>query len=297
MFLINKNLQRASQYNPEDVNARVENLRRRWITNAILTSTLVFAACAPSPDIEFRPTGVEHIVNGQSLGSKAASKNEPLARSVVALVAIHQDSEALCTGTILSDDIILTAAHCVENNPEKMAVIFSQNLKPAPATTGLNPDVLRRVDRFAENPGWGKQSANGRGDLALVHFAGGLPAGFSPVRLATPGIELELNTGVRMLGYGVTDGIKNKGAGVLRETETTVMSSLSPTEIVTDGRKSSVCFGDSGGPAFSMQNGLWVQWGVASSVMNQECNQASIHTEVMSYLSWIKATAAKLSLK
>ncbi len=276
-----------------------ESTRRRWITNAILTSTLIFAACGRAPEVDYQPTGTEHIVNGDTLSGNTASKKEPLAQSVVALVAIQDDREALCTGTILSDDLILTAAHCVEDSPKKLMVVFNRNLqmKAKPGTTGLNLDSVRAADRFKQNPAWGKDLANGRGDLALVHFQGGLPSGYSAVRLASAAIQLDLGVEVRLLGYGVTNGVTHVGSGVLRETETTVMSSSSPTEIVTDGRKSSVCFGDSGGPAFSQQNGQWVQWGVASSVTNQACNQASIHTSILSYLPWIKAAGAKLRQK
>jgi secreted trypsin-like serine protease len=81
----------------------------------------------------------------------------------------------------------------------------------------------------------------------------------------------------------------------LRETETTIVDQVSPTEIATDGRKSSVCFGDSGGPAFITEGRRLVQWGVASSVTNESCNEASIHTSVMTYLRWIKTTANRLN--
>ena len=260
--------------------------RSQWIVSSLLATTLIVAACGSSPGVTFDATGAG-IVNGKPLHARATSKKEPLADSVVALVAKNADSESLCTGTILAPDIILTAAHCVENHPEKMVIVFSTTLKTA-------PQQVRPADRFVQNPAWGKELPTGRGDLALVHFTGGLPEGYTPVTLADNKIGLQLGTDVVMIGFGVNNGLKNAGAGILRETQTTVMSESSPTEVVTDGRKSSVCFGDSGGPAFSQENGQWVQWGVASSVTNQACNQASIHTAVMSYGSWLKQASDQL---
>ena len=221
---------------------------------------------------------------------KSVTKTENLAKSVVALVAQREDGQALCTGTILSEDTILTAAHCMDENPERMLVVFNRTIKKVPK------DLIRNVTAFVQNPLWKKPSAKGRGDLALVHFDGGLPAGYKPVTIGDATLPLTPGTEVLMMGYGVNQAETHKGAGVLRETKSSIIEQESATELVTDGTKSSVCFGDSGGPAFAEDaDGNEVQWGVTSSGKNEACNEASVHTNVIAYAKWIKSAAAKLS--
>jgi hypothetical protein len=236
--------------------------------------------------------GIDHReIKNSALGithGTVVQGSDELARSVVALVANADQGQALCTGTLITEDSVLTAAHCVDENPSALMIVFSLRVQ------GADPSAVREVTSFVQNPLWGQNSPQGRGDLAVLHFEGGLPIGYQPVTLATADLEITAGLDVMMLGYGVTDGVAQTGAGVLRETETSVIDIASATEAVTDGQKTSVCFGDSGGPAFSQEGGQWVQWGVASSVLDQACSQASIHTEVASYLSWIQAAASKL---
>ena len=94
---------------------------------------------------------------------------------------------------------------------------------------------------------------------ALVHFEGGLPEGYSAVELADPSFSIVQGIQVVMIGYGVTDGLNNEGAGVLRQTETTVIGQISDTQYVTDGRATSVCFGDSGWPGLRCS-----RWGLCA---------------------------------
>jgi hypothetical protein len=213
----------------------------------------------------------------------AVTREEELGKTIVAIVSVHGSGQALCTGTILAEDTILTAAHCVDDSPEKLAIVFSEQLKKA------DENSTRFADRMIQNPSW----PNG-GDLALIHFQGGLPQGYQPVQLVPAKFAIEDGQEVIMAGYGVTNGLTEKGAGTLREMKTTVVEHASDSLIVTDGKKSSVCFGDSGGPAFVKKGERFLQWGVASSVVNKACNQASVHTSLMGYSTWIKSAARQL---
>lgn len=208
--------------------------------------------------------------------------------SIVALVMENDEGQGLCTGTLLTEDTVLTAAHCVDHNVKKMVVVFGTRVR------GTSVDHLRAADHAIQNPRWHQISQEGKGDLAIVHFKGGLPAGYQPVQLASHDLKLANGQAVMMAGYGVSNGLRNSGAGQLRSTQSEVLQWISKTEVASDGRKSSVCFGDSGGPAFVESHEGLVQWGVASSVLNQACNEASVHTAVMPYEGWISKTVAKL---
>lgn len=246
----------------------------------ILTSTAVLSmiACQANRDVKsLRPSA--SIVHGS-----AVRKSDALAKSVVGLAAQFPDHEALCTGSILDDKTILTAAHCVEGNPQ-IAVIFGSNVR----TT----HEIRRADAAVQSPRWINTKRDG--DIALIHFSGGLPPGYASVRLVSVGQVLESGAPVELIGYGVSQPAQDKGAGTLRETQSVITGHPQSDLYETDGRTSSVCFGDSGGPGFIYIDGEVLQWGVAHAVLTPECNRTSVHTSVASYLEWIAATKAKLA--
>ena len=254
----------------------------------LASCSLIFTACRPanspsniSTADDQDPAPVETgIVNGHTVKGRNG-----LSSFVVAIVSQRPEGTALCSGSILTADTILTAAHCLATDPTTTKIIFASSIRLA------NESNTRQVLRQEQNSLWqGDNSANGLGDLAILYFEGGLPKGFQQVTLAPKSINLSPHTGVRFLGYGVTNGQTHAGAGQLRQTDSTILQPLSSTQIETDGRTASVCFGDSGGPAFVEYNGQWVQWGLASSVLSQDCNQASVHTTVMSYIRWMNST-------
>ncbi len=246
---------------------------------AVVVSSLI--ACAPS---ESPPPRVEKTV-GIVHGQKVSPKDE-LGKSVVALVIQGAQGEALCTGSILSEDTVLTAAHCVDDHPKKITIVFGPVIRSS--------KNFRSGVSYVQHPRWKKQTASGRGDLALILFSGGLPSGYTPVHLLEKSTKISKGLEVWMMGYGVASGVKHSGDGVLRFMGTQVEGWESSTEVITDGQKSSVCFGDSGGPSFLVEGGATVQWGVASSVLNSTCNEASIHTSLQTYLRWLGSAAAHL---
>jgi secreted trypsin-like serine protease len=251
---------------------------------SVLFLFCVLALSACDQKTTFLPVPGVGIVNGTPM-----SDQDALGKSVVALLVESDQGVALCTGSIYDEQTILTAAHCVDDGPDRVMIFFG------PAVKVTSKSMVRWGNRYTQNPRWAKPGPEGQGDLALVHFDGGLPAGFQPVQLASPDLDLEAGTKVTMLGYGVADGVSKKGAGTLRSTTTTVEGFARKTEIVTDGHSSSVCFGDSGGPAFVPTASGFVQWGVASSVLNKACNEASVHTDIVSYEPWLRSAAAKLA--
>jgi secreted trypsin-like serine protease len=224
------------------------------------------------------------IVHGKGLTAKSS-----IARSVVALVSEQAGGQALCTGTVLNAQTVLTAAHCIDAGVEKIFVAFAEKMKDISKTD------LRVVDRYSRHPLW-ERSKHENGDLAVLHFSGGLPAGYEPMKLADQNFKLFSGEAVRVAGFGVSNPARNSGAGRLREASTTVLGTGNDDQIATDGRTSSVCFGDSGGPGFIESNGQLVQWGIAHSVADKKCSELSLHTSVMKYEAWIRSETQKLSM-
>jgi secreted trypsin-like serine protease len=220
-------------------------------------------------------------------GKNVTSKNK-IAQSIVAIISSKDESsEALCTGSIIGKNSILTAAHCVDQDPANINIVFGIDIHKA------KPEFIRAANQFVIHPNWNRHLRSGEADLAIIHFEGDLPDGYMPVDLADQGLELKKGQTVFMAGFGVTDGETKAGAGKLHQMTTEILDFHSATEIVTDGQQSSVCFGDSGGPAFIEVGNVFIQWGVASSVASEACNDSSVHTEVMKYLSWINTSVEK----
>ena len=245
---------------------------------------LILTSCGANPQSD----GNSSLTTSDIVNGKALTKRNPISHSIVALVFDKDSGQALCTGSLISPNVVLTAAHCVEDHPERMTVVFSQSVQKS------KTEDRRISDRYIQHPNWQRHLTSGEGDLALVHFKGDLPKGFSPIELVGADYNLKMGQKIIMAGFGVTDGETETGSGKLRMTHSTLIDQHSATEFVSDGKKTSVCFGDSGGPAFIQEEGHLQQWGVASSVTNQACNEASIHTAIMKYESWIKSSIAKL---
>lgn len=180
----------------------------------------------------------------------------------------------LCSGFVVSEEVFVTAAHCITAMPEGTA--WSVTLEPgspaAPlATPGVYPDefpfaMLRPTHPALEvvvhpRAGRGEDLAN---DVAVLRMAPGTFAGVTPVelperrllnRLARRG-ELH-GTAFRLVGYG-TDPEWGDGEPVFvlegyRQTATAPFAALTRRWLWLDGDarntgKGGLCYGDSGSP-------------------------------------------------
>ena len=200
------------------------------------------------------------------------------------------DGRFRCSGTLISQTVVLTAGHCTEGPATNVYVSFDDALQLDPLAPGITPE--ERAARAAHyitgtahpDPGWtGKLSIAKQHDQGVVvldapassKWPGITPAPLPPVGYLD-GNQGELkNETFTLSGYGVDIGEK-KAQIVIRERRMTtsylknVQSEVVVFQVSDKDSKAGggSCFGDSGGPVFN--NGYVL--GDASYVNSLSCN-------------------------
>jgi V8-like Glu-specific endopeptidase len=174
--------------------------------------------------------------------------------SVVALYAQQLGAQTgyLCTASVISPTVLLTAAHCVSPTETgadaRFVVLTSANVNRRGGGQQL---AVREVHA---NPLWSADHLEAGHDQGIVILAQPttlkpLPFNRDPLPAADVGSKL------RIVGYGLDDGSLQTGAGVKRQALTSLRAISAKLLRVGDSRHGT-CNGDSGGPAFMDVDGV-----------------------------------------
>ena len=229
------------------------------------------------------------------------------ARAIVMVVDPRGD---LCTGTALTHDLVLTAAHCVARKLDYQVKTFQPGQTISVRTIALQPTEGLVRGMKALHPRFDLASyaaSRATADVALVKLGAPLADLVMPAKLA-PARRVAVGERLTIAGFGVTADGTARGLGIPR------MATLSVTgqpgslqirlfDLVTHNQRIGqisglgACTGDSGAPAFEPTTeaviGV-VSWSTAPGDL-EGCGGLTGVTPLLLYRDWIVDTARKFN--
>jgi|GEM_PF-896676 len=229
------------------------------------------------------------------VGGLPVENQDPIQRSTAALYSPSANGPggALCTASLISKNMAVTAAHCVQGNSYSPVMIFGNDVRSPQS-------VHRLVTGEVINPAYGKRRGMDQGDIALVKFGGGLPSGYKPASLDTDG-AIDKGERAILAGYGVSNARTHEGAGTLRKAEVSVANPRKgKSEMIFDqSHGHGACHGDSGGPAYFKRGSKMILGGVTNrsypNTAADDCAHKVVYTKVAAYRPWIEKSEAELN--
>jgi len=236
-------------------------LPRLTLLSILALPTLAFA----SPPTEVQQAGVEPAIwNGD--------ETQPCAWPTVVRVT---GGSSLCTGSLIHPKVVMYAAHC---GAQDKVVRFGDT---------ENTGKTMQVEYCKTNPSYSGGQGSDWAYCVLQQEVTEIP--FTPVGY---GCEVDQYYGngasVAVVGFGNDTG--ETGAGTKRWGFTTISNASGSRFDVGGNQSTTICSGDSGGPAFiRYADQSWHVYGIASTKNDDTCSSAKgTHSLAVNAVEWIE---------
>lgn len=231
----------------------------KWLGSVFysLTLTSLVACGGGGGEEEMEANGCNDLFAKITGGSSCRTENTP----VVAVVPVFFEGDTpkaigSCTGTIVTNDDVLTAAHCLTGDVGAKAEAFY-----IVSDKGGFPVV-----RAAYNPLYRSRSEF---DIAMLTISGGFGVSPASINISNP---VAVGEAITVYGYGRDKeeiSFSEKGLGAYKAGRM-VVGAILPGEFLAsfDDSGAAICQGDSGGPVIQVIGGVPSIVGVTSYTFN-----------------------------
>lgn len=250
-----------------------------------LAAAFVVSACA-AEHAQLPESQVE-IVGGQVVQAGARE-----ARSAVFF--IDRAGNIGCSGVLVGRNQVLSAAHCFSDDSPwyDVHVAFVTDAKDV-RFEGEGRNV-RRAIRVMRHEGYNGNFGSSRippFDVSLVIFEGSIPDGYQIAPILGEDVALKPGQKATLVGFGKTSD-NAKDNGTLRKVETFVGKVRGNAKEIEFGPNAGkgACGGDSGGPAYIVENNTLYLLGLTSRGPTNSCMDGqAIYTDVRYFVDWIES--------
>ena len=189
------------------------------------------------------------------------------------------DGFPFCTGTVIAPRVVVTAAHCLAE-PGTTA----SGIRFALGPDANSPSTVIRVKRIQYHPQYDAQ--NIKNDIGVVILASDAPV--TPVPLNTSMPSSWVGKSLTFVGYGVTNGSTQTGAGRKRVVSIPI-SQVAATQFAYQTRGKNTCNGDSGGPAFATDASGNLTVAGVTSYGDAGCTSYGVDTRTDAFASFVNS--------
>jgi secreted trypsin-like serine protease len=263
-----------------------------------LSSLVLITAFASMANAQTQRKFKNFIVGGDEVAA-----NDPIAATTVFISGEEDEGTYFCSGSLIDQDMVVTAAHCVQGALDgSLRIIFTRQVTfgddGTPTLTDSSPEV-HPVYGSVFNPQYDPNYAGAdQHDIAVIRFKGNLPDGYKTATMLNASVALTANETVTLAGYGTTQPDGSDSGGELRKVDVQIASMLGKTEVVLDqSQGKGACFGDSGGPAFVTTSGQLLLWGLTNRAYPDnvtDCAHESVYTRITAYSDFVSSSEASL---